>query len=157
VSVLSYRESGPLPFSHTSLIMILGAFFWASATVYYKKYLSHANAMVTNSFLFLFGFFPLLALSEVVERFTFPFNNVYLGLILYLSLGTHVVGSTIWLYLLRDEEATSLSASGFLVPMIALFFGWWLLGESLDVWSLLGSALILAGLYIVNWIPRDKG
>jgi len=60
------------------------------------------------------------------------------------------VALTLWVSLLREEEATVISASSFVIPMVALVFGWILLRETIELESILGFALILAGTYLVN-------
>jgi len=62
----------------------------------------------------------------------------------------------IWLMLLRSEDATILAGSSFLVPLTALFFGSILLGESIDAQSVLGSALVLVGVYLVNVSKKSR-
>jgi drug/metabolite transporter (DMT)-like permease len=37
-----------------------------------------------------------------------------------------------------------------MVPLIALFFGWLFLGENITIESILGSALVLIGVFLVN-------
>ncbi len=158
VSTLSAKGAGSLlPTSYTSLLMILGAFLWALATVYYKKYLGQVNVMVTNALQFPVGFLLLFALSKGIEGFVFPLNNVYLGLLVFMALGATVLGTTIWLFLLSQEDPTSLSTYGFIIPIIALIFGWALLGERVDERTFLGSALIIVGVYLVQkeW-PKKK-
>ena len=96
------------------------------------------------------GALLLAPLSVVLWGFYFPYSPAYLPIILYASIGASSVGLTLWIFLLREEEATVLSSSSFIIPLVALFFGWLLLGESLDVKSLFGAALIMAGVYLVN-------
>jgi len=60
------------------------------------------------------------------------------------------VALTLWVLLLREEEATVLSSSSFMVPVAAIIFGWLILGETVEPKVLFGSALILAGVYMVN-------
>jgi drug/metabolite transporter (DMT)-like permease len=69
---------------------------------------------------------------------------------LYSSIGGLALGSTIWRFLLREEEATVLSGSSFIIPVVALIFGWQLLGETVHIESAFGSALVLGGLCLVN-------
>ena len=51
---------------------------------------------------------------------------------------------------LREEEATVLSSSSFMVPVAAFMFEWLILEETVEPKILLGTALILAGVYTVN-------
>jgi len=151
VAILFLREYSSLTvLSYPGLMMLLGAFTWAVTTVYYKKFLSHVNPTLANTFLLGVGVLPLAALSITREAFTLQWTGTYLGIILYSSLGASAVGSTIWLILLKEEDAVTLSASSFIIPIIALLFGWQLLGENVEVESLIGSSLVLIGVYLVN-------
>lgn len=155
VVVLFLGRMGSFTFSST-LIMILGAFLWAASIVYYKKYLSHVDPFVTNFFQLSIGVFPLAVLSLITNSFILPGDVAYLWIILYVSVGALAVGWTVWLFLLREEEATVLSGSSFVIPVVALLFGWQLLGESIHTESMLGSALILGGVCLVNLKGRRR-
>jgi len=151
VTVLFLREYSSLTaLSYPDLMMFLGAFTWAVTTVYYKKFLSHVNPTLANILLLGVGVLPLAALSLTREAFTFQWTGTNLGIVLYSSLAASAIGSTIWLILLKEEDAVTLSASSLIVPIIALLFGWQLLGENIEVESLIGSSLVLMGVYLVN-------
>jgi len=151
VAVLFLGKLGSFtPFSYSFPLLILGAFFWALTVVYYKGALSRVNPVVFNFFRVCIGCLPLAALSLLTFSFAFPMKDLYLGLLLYSSLGSVTVGFTIWTYLLKEEDATVLSASSFIVPIFALLFGWQLLGEDIGLTSVLGSGIILTGISLVN-------
>ncbi|KYH40430.1 MAG: hypothetical protein AYL32_011590 [Candidatus Bathyarchaeota archaeon B26-2] len=137
-------------FSYPSLLLIVGAFTWAVTIVYYKKLLSHVNPVVTNIFQLSVGAIILSALSIPIEGFSFPINETYILLVLYMSLASSSLAMTLWVFLLREEEATVLSTTSFIVPAVALIFGWFFLGENLELNSLLGFILIMTGVYLVN-------
>lgn len=151
VVVLFSGRISTLTLSFTPLIMILGAVFWAVAIVFYKKFLNHVDPFVANFFQLSVGVLVLAALSLFTNSFSFPNDPAYPWIILYVAIGGNVAGFSLWLYLLRQEEATSLSGSSFIIPVIALLFGWQLLGESISIQSMIGSALVLAGIYLVNF------
>ncbi len=157
VVVLFSSRISSLTLTFTPSIMILGAVFWAVAIVFYKKFLTHVDPFVANFFQLSVGVLVLAALSLLTNSFTFPNDPMYPWIILYIAIGGNVVGFSLWLFLLRQEDATSLSGSSFIIPVIALLFGWLLLGESISIQSMLGSALILAGIYLVNLkFQREK-
>ena len=85
-----------------------------------------------------------------------PWEPIYLWILLYASVGVTAAGWVLWYLLLREEDAIVLSGSSFIVPMIALIFGWLLLGERIQVKSIAGSALILTGVYLVNSQIRHR-
>lgn len=134
----------------SSVIMIFGAFLWAVTIIFYKRFLSHVDSFVTNFFQWAFGILPLAALSVYSGDFLFPKEATYLGVILYTAVGSACVGWTIWLFLLGREDATVVSGSSFIVPMVALFSGWLFLGEGMTPESIIGSALVLLGVFLVN-------
>ena len=135
---------------NSTLVMIFGGFLWAVTTVYYKEYLNHVNPFFTNFFQMTIGALCLAALSLTTTSFVFPTEATYVWAVLYASVGSLVLGWTIWMILLKRGEATVLSGSIFIVPVVALLFGWLLLGESIKIESILGSALVLGGVCIVN-------
>ncbi len=155
VVILSLNSIGSFTLNST-FMMILGAFLWAVTVIYYKKLLSHVDPLITSFFQLSVGIIPLAALSFVTGGIVVPRDLNYLWIILYASIGASAIGWTLWLLLLREEDATVLSGSSFIVPMIALIFGWWILGEHIQVRSVVGSVLILAGVYLVNLQVRCR-
>jgi drug/metabolite transporter (DMT)-like permease len=155
VSILSARSRVQFyDLSPSSLLLVFGAFLWASSTIYFKKYLVDVDVFVTTALQFtigsvLLGVLSVLGDGSIPIDFVFE-DQVYLTLLLYYALAVSVFGTVIWLFLLRRETATNLSTYGFLIPVIALLVGWGLLGEPLTLQSLLGSSLILVSMYTVQ-------
>ncbi|MFB0502455.1 MAG: DMT family transporter [Candidatus Bathyarchaeia archaeon] len=151
VAALSLGKIGSIGTSTTSsIVLVAGAFLWAVTIIYYKKLLSHVDPTVTNIIQLAVGAATLALLNALTGGFYFPLSAEYVAIVLYAAVAASSLGLTIWLYLLKDEEATVLSSSSFMVPMSALFFGWLLLGESVELSSLFGTVLILVGVYLVN-------
>ncbi|MEM1582388.1 MAG: DMT family transporter [Candidatus Bathyarchaeia archaeon] len=132
------------------LFLILGAFFWAITVIYYKKFLNYVDPAIVNMVQFPIGAILLLSIASTLEGLTFSDNMLYILSILYMSVLGSALASTIWLTLMREEETTVVSTSSLIVPAIALIFGLVFLGEVIEQISLLGFALILIGIYLVN-------
>ena len=136
------------------LFLLLGAFLWAVSIVYYKRFLSHLDPIIVNIFQMSFGALllglPLFSSGGLI----FPASTDYLLKVLYASIGASAIALTIWIHLLREEEATVLSSSSLIVPMIALFFGWLLLEETVEFQVLIGAVLVIFGVYLVNRTER---
>ncbi len=159
VIVLFLDRMGSLTID-SALIMLLGALLWAVAVVYYKKHLSDVDAFVTHFFQMAIGALPLAVLSLGTQSFVLPTDILYGCILLYSSIGALAVGNVIWFYLLKREEATTLSGSSLVIPAVAMLFGWQLLGEQVSAQTLLGSALTLSGIFLVNsrnLLIRKKG
>jgi len=151
VVVLSAKQDGFFEGSvHPIPLLLLGALLWALSTVYYKKFLSHIDPIVANTFQLIVSALLLASVNAPAGGLHLPLSSTYLSIVLYASVGASGVALTIWTYLLREEEATILSSSSLIVPMFALVFGWLLLGENVGPRSVIGALLIMTGVYLVN-------
>ena len=149
VVLLFLGNASPLTLAST-VIMIFGAFLLAVTIIFYKRFLSNVDSFVTNFFQWAFGILPLAVLNAYSGSFLFPQEATYLAVILYTAIGCACVGWTIWFLLLRREDTTVVSGSSFIIPLVALFSGWLILGESLTPESIIGSVLVLLGVFLVN-------
>jgi drug/metabolite transporter (DMT)-like permease len=137
-----------IPFS--SGLLLLGAFLWAVTIVYYKRALSDVNYVVTTMFQLVVGSLFLVPLASVSEGLSLPLTLAYILMIGYLSVFATGIGLLLWIRLMREEDVTVLSSSGFAVPVVALLLGWMLLGERVDLGLLPAILLIVLGVYLVN-------
>ncbi|MEM2539101.1 MAG: DMT family transporter [Candidatus Bathyarchaeia archaeon] len=149
--VAIYKERvSQLAMSSATLFLIAGAFLWAVTIIYYKRFLAHVNPEIVNVVQFPIGAVFLIAITSMMEKLDFNANIVYILSILYMAVLGSAVASTIWLFLVRIEEVTIVSTSSLAVPAAALIFGSIFLKETIKSSSLLGFALISAGIYLVN-------
>jgi drug/metabolite transporter (DMT)-like permease len=156
ISVLFLKDMGSM-MSLSSIVLVLGAFLWAVATIYYKLKLHNIDPLFVNTGHMVFATITLFLLSSFIEP---PFTSCswqYASIVLYSGLCAAGIGMTIWLILLKTEDATSLSSASLIVPIIALFLGWVLIGEELGIKSIAGSVLVLIGIYLVNRKLKLKG
>ncbi len=154
VFVLFINEIGSLTVN-SAFILLFGAFLWGLAAVYYKKFLNNVDPLITHFSQLSVGIIPLLMLASTGSSYGFPNDAVYVEALFVSSVGALAVGNVIWFFLLREEEATTVTGSTLIIPAVALFFGWRLLGEDFSLQSLLGSALTLIGVYLLNMRRRS--
>ncbi len=64
-----------------------------------------------------------------------------------------VIAYILFFKLLASAGATNLQLVTFLIPIVALFLGWWLLGEALDPHAYAGMAVIGLGLLLIDGRP----
>jgi drug/metabolite transporter (DMT)-like permease len=133
-----------------ALVLVMGGFFWAMGIVFFKKFLSHVDPSVAVSSQVSLGAILLGILGLITGSLVLPTKTNYFWITLISAIGSLVVGTIIWIFLLEREDATTLSGSSFIIPVLALVFGWLLLGESTTVDSMAGSALVLLGILLVN-------
>lgn len=139
----------------SSLVLLLTAFLWAISVVFYKEFLGLADPFVAVFLQMTIGSVLFIALDLGIGSLIFPTSMEYVAIVLYSSIAGLAVANILWLRLLGEEEATTLSSSVLLVPAVALLFGWGLLGENLGFESLLGSALTLGGVFLAN-LSRNR-
>ena len=135
------------------------ALSWALGTVYFKKFEARVSTLWAVAVPFLVGGVMLMALGLVVE----PWGGVswtgeFLASILYSSLVGISAAWVIWFALVRAGEASRVAAYIFAVPLTAVLIGVVFLDEPLSYTLLIGAALVVCGIYLVNRQPRrSKG
>ena len=152
VVVLSVERAGSIQASaHIGdALLLLGAFLWAVAIVYYKKSLSDVDPVLTSVIQQALGAVIVAPLALSVEGFSLSLAPPYLMMVLYLGIFNSGIAVFLWLFMIRDEDVTDLALSCFLIPMVAVFLGWLFLAENIQPISFLGVGMILAGLYLTN-------
>jgi drug/metabolite transporter (DMT)-like permease len=155
VCILFFGRMNSLLLNYT-LIMILSAFLWAIETIYYKKFLYQVDPFFAIFIQSLVGALSLAPVCIMTNSFIFPMNTTYILVVLYSSIGSFVIGWSIWLFLLQHEDAIVLSGSSLIVPVLALFIGWQVMGENIGIESVFGSSLTLGGVYLVNFVNRQR-
>jgi len=91
-----------------------------------------------------------LAFETRVVHFSPQFLFALAWLVLVLSLGA------VWLlyFLIRRAAATRVVSLFYLTPPVTALMAWALFDERLAPLSLLGMAVCVAGVFLVNWKPR---
>jgi drug/metabolite transporter (DMT)-like permease len=136
--------------SFSSLILVLSAVFWSVASVYCKLKLQDVSPLVAGiSYMLLTSLIGLISSIFFEPPFT-SWSLGYLEMVAYSGILSTGIGMTIWVTLLGRVNTTTLSNSIIIVPMLALFIGWFLLGEKLGLETLAGSALVITSTYMVN-------
>ncbi len=149
LTILFINELGSV-MSFSALILVAGALLWSVGVVYYKLKLQEVDAITSN---LIYASFASLIAFPLSILFDPPFTSwswSYLATIVYCGIGSTGIGMTLWVVLLRKENTTSLSSSSMLVPMIALFLGWFFLSEQVGLETFVGSVLVILGTYLVN-------
>ncbi len=91
-----------------------------------------------------------------------PSRPAGLAPILYLGLVGSVIAFVAYLWLLRRVDATTASYVTLITPIVALFLGYLLASETLDVLDGLGTAVTLVGVYLASsrrvaaWVRRAR-
>ena len=139
-------------FQPAALLVVLASMCYAFNLNIVRRYLSKMPSMLITAGSFLWvGPVCLIYLfsTDFVGRFNHEFAIQSFGAIVILA----VVGTTIAVLmfnkLIQSGGAVFASMVTYIVPVVAILWGV-LDGESISLWSVVGVAIILGGVYLVN-------
>jgi drug/metabolite transporter (DMT)-like permease len=127
------------------------ALFWALGTVYFKRAQERVSTLWSVAAPFFIGGVFLTALGLILEPWSeISWTGTFIASWLYASLIGTAFAWALWLGLVRAGEASRVAAYVFFVPLIAVLVGVLFLGETLSLSLLVGAALVVSGIYLVN-------
>jgi drug/metabolite transporter (DMT)-like permease len=131
------------------IILLLTSMLSVSmASVYYASVRWRVSNLVLNGWQVMLGGIFLLPVTWVFSDFTNISLDVrFWGSVVWLSLAVSVVGLICWFYLLRIDPVRA-SLWLFLCPVFGFFFAWWLMDEPITGYTVVGTFLVLLGLFI---------
>ncbi len=134
-------------FSPGMLVALAGAFLAALVAIQIKQ-LSKLDSPDTIVF-YTYVFWVPMSLVPALLQWTWPDAEGWLWLVLTGVLGT--LGQLLWTRALQLGEVSALQPIGFMQLPIVVAFGWWLFGETIDLWTMAGAAIVLgANAYIAH-------
>ena len=131
---------------------------WAVYSLLMKAAVSGYSSLFITRKVFIYGLltiipYYLLVPSDASIFFSSPFHVFTFSTILnFLFLG--VVASMlcylIWNWVIGKLGPVIATNWVYFNPITTILFAWWLLDEKITIWFLLGSALILLGMYLAD-------
>lgn len=131
--------------------IILSAACSAYASVRVKRDLYSVEPIVISTYQMGLGTLLLLGSGFLLEK-TSDFKLTYksIGALLYLSFLGSALAFMAYYWLLKKIEVTKLSLITFITPIVALILGWLILEEALTLYLLLGTILVIFGIWLVT-------
>jgi len=131
--------------------IVLGAAGAALSNVYLKaRAIRLAPAMIA-AWQMIFGLVPLIVAGLWLEGnpLRFHWTGRATFCLFYLAIPGSALAFLLLYWLLPRMSVTNLQTISFITPPGAVLFGWLLGGESFSVWSLMGGALVLIGVWLI--------
>ncbi|MEY2528115.1 MAG: hypothetical protein QOJ05_205 [Verrucomicrobiota bacterium] len=99
----------------------------------------------------IFGLVPLIVAGLLLEGnpFRFHWTGRAIFCLFYLAIPGSALAFLLLYWLLPRMSVTNLQTISFITPPGAVLFGWLLGGESFSLWSLIGGALVLIGVWLI--------
>ncbi len=136
------------------LFLSIAILSWSAGTVYTKKHTHKSNNISLN----LFYQFSISSLIQLVLAFIFSSNTDVttwsfrsIWAVLYLAVFGSVLAFFCYHYALKRVSAVQVSVLNYVNTIIAVFLGWLLLDEVITTDFIIATALIIAGVFIINY------
>lgn len=141
------------------MFMGLAILAWAAGTIYTKTHVNKSNNITLN----LFYQFTMASCIQLVLASIFSPNPDFnswssksIFAALYLSIFGSVIAFFCYNYALKHVTAVQVSILSYINTIIAVFLGWLLLDEVITIDFVMATALIILGVFIVNYKKREK-
>ena len=134
-----------------ALIVMLAPLNWAVYTISGKTVIArHPPLLVVGVAMIFAGLFSLVFVrpSLIAQLPTLPAS--FWWAVLFLAVPCTVFAFVVWFGALERMPAGRAAGFVYLVPMFAVTFSRWLLDEPITPALLLGAAILIAGVYLVN-------
>ena len=139
--------------------MVLSAFFAAYSNVLVKTHGKNLNPAVLAAFQMLFGLVPLLLYGLAFEGNPLRLRWTPLALVclMYLAVVGTVIAFLMYYWLIQNMDVTKTMLISLVTPVVAVILGMLVLDEQLSWRTLVGGAMIMAGIgFIVVRKPRTS-
>ena len=134
-----------------SAILAGASFFWALGSVFSHRYNLSVDVFVSAAWqMTLAG-----AVNGLIALIFGQFPKTHwtahaLGAIAYLVVFGSWIGYSSYIYLLEHVPTPKVATYAYVNPIVAVFLGWAILREQVDGFMLLGTAIIIASVWLVN-------
>ena len=133
------------------LVVLLAAFWWAVQTIYAKRLVARISPLAITLWQVVLCAFVTALMSLTFEPWAawHPTGRLALAL-LYVAFGVTTTAWALWFYVLREAEASVVTAFLFAIPIIGVLAGWLLLNEPLGIHLFSGAILVAIGIFLVT-------
>lgn len=153
VAVVVFLGKGHVEFTAAkkTLVILLAPLSWALYSIYTKPLVQKYGGLFVTGVSLSLGTFTLLPLAATYGLQ--PLRALDAGQwawLAFLALLSTALGYAMWNQALKTRSASAVSAYIYFNPVVATVVGVAFLGESVTPFFLLGSALVLGGVILVN-------
>ena len=139
-------------------MLVFASFAWACGSLYSKHGGMPSSAMLGVAMQSLAGGVTLLIGAFLTGEFH-AHHFAAISLRSWLALGYLIVfgsgiGLSAYIYILQKSTAARVGTYAFVNPVVALFLGWLLIGETITLRTVLAAAVILTAVILVISAPH---
>jgi drug/metabolite transporter (DMT)-like permease len=144
-----------------TIAVIVAAFSWATGSIYGLRSPVPKSSIQTSGMQMFCGGLVLLLVSLIAgEWSSFKVSEVsansWFGLV-YLIIFGSLVGFTAYSWLLKNAQPAMVATYAYVNPIIAVFLGWLIAGESFTGQMLVGAGVIVGSVVLITSENKDGG
>lgn len=137
-----------------ALAVVCAALSWATGSIYGLRASVPKSAILTSGMQMLCGGAVLLLVSSIAGEWT-TFNaasvskSSWFGLA-YLIIFGSLIGFTAYSWLLKNAQPAMVATYAYVNPIVAVFLGWLIAGETFTWQMLIGAGVIVGSVVLVT-------
>ncbi|SHJ45784.1 DMT family transporter [Hespellia stercorisuis] len=138
--------------------IFLSTIAYAFSSVFLKRYSEHENPVVLSGYQFVLGGVIMSICGALAGGSVRGFSPASVGILIYLAL-ISAVAYSLWGILLQYNPVSKVAVFGFMNPVFGVILSAILLGEAQQAAgfkSVISLVLVCIGIYIVNYVRKEK-
>jgi drug/metabolite transporter (DMT)-like permease len=141
-------------------ILVVASFAWACGSLYSKHGGMPSSPLLGAAMQSLTGGTALWIVGSISGE-TRSFHLAAISTRSWIAMGYLIffgsmMGFTAYIYILKHSTATRVATYAFVNPVVALFLGWLVVGETITLRTILAAAVILAAVLLVITAPHRR-
>jgi drug/metabolite transporter (DMT)-like permease len=143
------------------LILFMAPVLWSLGSLHSRRAKLPENTFMSTAMEMLAGGVLLLLAGlitgEAAELNVAQVTTRSLVSMLYLTVFGSIIALTAYVWLLKTVQAARVSTYTYVNPVIAVFLGWLVLGESITTQMLVAAVIIIMAVILITAQGRNKG
>lgn len=157
VIVPRVQASGAASISITSIIAcLIGLLGGTSGTILQKKYGFRIPTLAGTSIQYTATAILLTLLALTFETPKIQWSMQFIGALSWLVFALSFGAILVLFYLLSQGSAAKVSSLYYLVPVATAIEAYFLFGEKISTWSIIGSGITIFGVWLVVSLGKEK-
>jgi drug/metabolite transporter (DMT)-like permease len=146
-----YRETLGVMQLVCATTLLFSSFSWAFGSVLSRKWQLAVDPFVATAWEMIFAGLGHVVLSLVTGQYRHAvFTHRGMMAVLYLVIFGSLVGYSAYVWLLKHVPTPKVATYAYVNPIVAVFLGWLILHEHIDVYIAIGSGVIVVAVALVT-------
>src|SRR5262249_17163060 len=132
-------------------ILIFASLSWALGSILSHRWMLSVDVFTSAAWQMLLGGLVNTAVATLTGQFSRAvWTASATWAIAYLVVSGSLVGFTAYIWLLEHVPPPKVATYAYVNPVVAVFLGWLILHEGVDVFTLIGTVVIIGSVALVN-------